>query len=171
MAADRSSGKPKPSRQQPFGAGDVRRENNLRRLGSRNPACGCGEREPGALTGYHPDIVCYACLLLVQGKLPVEGHHLAGRANSPTKATLPANDHRLLSELQREWPPGTLRNLDGSPLLAAAAALRGWLDVLRLILDRTVGWIPPLLEWLDGELRRLLGERWWENLNPKGEQP
>lgn len=63
--------------------------------------------------------------------------------------------------MQRDWPERTLRNPDGSPLLRAAGAIRGWLDVLRVIIDRAVGWIPPFLEWLDERLRAVHGNRWW----------
>lgn len=66
--------------------------------------------------------------------------------------------------MQRDWPVRTLRNPHGSPLLAAAAAMRGWLDVLRLILERTVGYIPAFLEELDKKLCERLGNRWWEEL-------
>jgi hypothetical protein len=75
---------------------------------------------------------------------------------------MPGNDHRILSDYQHDWPLDTLRNRDGSPLLRAAASIRGWLDVLRLIIERTVGWVPALLEMLDAWLRGLVGERWWE---------
>jgi hypothetical protein len=75
---------------------------------------------------------------------------------------VPGNDHRILSDYQHEWPLGTLRNPDGSPLLRAAASIRGWLDILRLIIERTVGWVPALLEMLDAWLRELVGEHWWE---------
>jgi hypothetical protein len=34
--------------------------------------------------------------------------------------------------------------------------------VLRLLLERTVGWVPRFLERLDAWLRVKLGERWWE---------
>jgi hypothetical protein len=42
------------------------------------------------------------------------------------------------------WPRETLQNPDAGPLLIAAAALRGWLDVLVHIIKHTLGWIPPL---------------------------
>ncbi|HZO36736.1 MAG TPA: hypothetical protein VFB41_07665, partial [Solirubrobacteraceae bacterium] len=129
-------------------------EQRLRQLGTRNPRCGCGEADPAALCGTAPDISCYECLQREQGRSAVEDHHLKARANDPADTvSVLGNDHRWLSEAQRLWPIDTLRNPDGSPLLRAAAALRGWLDVLRLILDRTVGWVPAFLEWLDAALR------------------
>ena len=60
----------------------------------------------------------------------------------------------------------TLRNREGSPLRRAAAAVRGWLDVLRLIIDRSAGWVPEVLENLDQGLTTRLGPRWWEHLPP-----
>ena len=57
----------------------------------------------------------------------------------------------------------SLANANGSPLLRAAAAVRGWLDLLWLIIERTVGWVPAMLETLDAWLRQRLGARWWED--------
>jgi len=78
------------------------------------------------------------------------------------------NDHRILSDLQQQWPARTLRNPDGSPLLAAAAALRGWLDILRLLLDRVLSQVPRLLEASDAYLVSLAGPRWWETAAFRG---
>ena len=58
-----------------------------------------------------------------------------------------------------------MRNPDGSPLLKAAAALRGWLDLLRVVIDRNVGWIPFFLERLHDYLVTALGVRWWVGLD------
>jgi len=98
----------------------------------------------------------------------MEAHHLAGRHNSEITVLIPANDHRILSDAQCDWGDETLRNPDRSPLLKAAAALRGWLDVLTLIIERTVGWIPAFLEWLDAALRREHGDHWWHVLGWEG---
>jgi hypothetical protein len=158
-----------PPRQQPFVPADVRRERALRRLGINEPKCrSCTECHPDALTGVAPEIVCYACLAQLEGRALIEDHHPAGRHNDPVTVPAPANDHRILNVLQEEWPTMTLRNPDGSPLLAAAAAIRGWLDILRLIIDRAVGWVPEFLEWLDSALRASVGECWWENLGWEG---
>jgi hypothetical protein len=72
------------------------------------------------------------------------------------------NPHRILNSYQQGWPQETLLNPDGSPLLKAAALLRGFLDILRLIIERIFGWIPEFLESLDAWLRQTLGPRWWE---------
>ena len=137
----------------------------LAQLGTRTPRCrveGCDETFPLALTGTEPNIVCYEHQALLHGRSWLEEHHPLGRHNDPWATTAPGNDHRVLSVLQCEWPWETLRNPDGSPLLRAAAALRGWLDLLWLIMVRGVGWIPVFLEQLDAFLRQRLGERWWD---------
>ena len=80
---------------------------------------------------------------------------------------IPANDHAQLTDCQQhEWPAETLRNPGGSPLLRASGAIRGWLDVLRVIIDRSVGWVPSLLEKLDQALTRDHGPQWWTRLTP-----
>jgi hypothetical protein len=148
---------------------DERREQRLRQLGTRTPRCsrpGCNETDPFALTGVDPEIVCYECQSEQRGRSIIEAHHLAGRHNDPaTTVDLLGNDHRALNDLQCDWPRHVLRNPDGSPLLHAAAAVRGWLDVLALVLERAVGWVPEFLEWLDDALRTAIGPRWWDDLS------
>ncbi len=77
---------------------------------------------------------------------------------------IPGNDHRVVDDRKNDWPRTTLRNPDGSPLLRAAASLRGWLDTLQLIVERTLAWIPPFLEHLDRWLTQQLGGTWWATL-------
>src|SRR5262245_64684053 len=128
----------------------ARHEAAYRRLGTRQPKCQrCTETDPLALQGVAPDLLCAECAARQVGRSPTEKHHVAGQHNDPTKTPIPTNDHKVLSDQQRDWPTATLRNREGSPLLQAAGALRGWLDVLRLIIERTVGWIPDMLEALD----------------------
>lgn len=145
-----------------------RLEERLGALGTRTPRCshpGCSETDPFALSGVHPQIVCAEHRADRDGRSWTEAHHWQGQANDAEDVSpIPANDHAVLSnKYQGEWPRETLRNPDGSPLLQAAAALRGWLDAMRLIIERTVGWIPPLLEVLDAYLRQKLGPRWWDD--------
>jgi hypothetical protein len=145
---------------------DDRLEDHYTRLGTRTPRCrivGCTETDPRALVGIHPNIICYAHHRLTRARSTVEAHHLAGHHNQEAAVAIPGNDHRILSDLQQSWPRATLRNPDRSPLLGAAAALRGWLDILRLCIERTIGWIPAFLERLDGWLRDQLGDRWWKD--------
>jgi hypothetical protein len=144
-----------------------RREQRCRSLGHMSPRCsepGCPEADPLALTGTHPEILCYEHDALRNGRPWLEAHHVAGKANDPTTTDLPGNDHRPISERQNElWPRETLRNPNGSPLLCAAAAIRGWLDVLWVILERTIAWVPGFLEQLDAWLSEEIGPCWWEN--------
>jgi hypothetical protein len=154
------------SRQQPDR--DVRNVRALRRLGTENPRCACGETDPAALTGTDPDITCSKCLALGSGKEPYEGHHPAGRNSNQAVARIPINDHRVLSDLQRDWPDRTLRNPEGSPLLAAAAAVRSVIDYAYLLITRVIGWVPEFLEWLDEQLVREVDREWWTTLGWPG---
>jgi hypothetical protein len=142
---------------------DMRREKARRLLGVADPRCArCGESEILVLTGTHPNVLCYECQALDRGRSLVEDHHPAGKSVDPAfTVPVPGNDHRVLSVMQDDWPQATRSDHTGSPLLHAAAYLRGWLDVLRRILDR-LDEIPMLLEDLNGWLATLRGERWWE---------
>ncbi len=125
--------------------------------------CACGETDPRCLTNTPDGVRCYGCQVEQRGRSSTEAHHPAGRHNLITTVRIPANEHRILSARQQSWPTATLRNPDGSPLLQAAAAIRGWMDVLALILERTVSWIPHFLEALDTWLRDRIDERWWSD--------
>ena len=145
-----------------------RLEEKLAELGTRTPCCawegGCAEICPFMFTGADPEIYCYEHALLRLGRPWLEQHHPAGRRNHPAKFATPANDHRVLSELQLRWPRETLRNPDGSPLLQAAALLRGYLDLLYLVMVLTAV-VPIFLEQLDEYLRLRLGGGWWEEFD------
>jgi hypothetical protein len=146
---------------------DERREQRLRALGTRSPQCaapGCEETDPFGLTGVAPHIVCPEHLADAQGRSRVESHHVAGRHNDPCTIPTLANDHGALSALQASWPRETLRNPNGSPLVRMAAWLRGWLDILLVIIDRSVGRIPAGLENLDALLTEHAGPDWWETV-------
>lgn len=143
------------------------RDKRCQALGSYSPCCaapGCTETDPLALTGADPNILCQEHRADQQGLAWTQKHHPAGQANRPETVPAPGNDHAVLSGMQSMWPRDTLRNPDQSPLLRVAAAIRGWLDILRLVMDRTVTWIPAALETLDALLRDHMGERWWEQL-------
>jgi hypothetical protein len=103
-------------------------------------------------------------LAAAEGRHTQEEHHLAGRHNLTFTIMVPGNDHRVLSENQGDWPERTFRNPHSSPLLKAAGALRGWLNVLQLIIERGAGWIPAFLEDLDTWLEKRLGPEWWREL-------
>lgn len=144
-----------------------RLETKLAELGTRTPQCTsetCDEICPFMLTGADPEIHCYEHELLRLSRPWLEAHHPAGQHNDPRTVVVPGNDHRILSELQYRWPRETLRNPDGSPLLWAAALVRGWEDVLYVVVVLVAG-VPLLLEQLDEWLRGRVGERWWDEFD------
>lgn len=61
---------------------------------------------------------------------------------------------------QYEWPPKTLQNADASPLLRAAAYVRGFADIVGYLLRQCM-WIAEFLEQLDSWLCAKLGPDWW----------
>jgi hypothetical protein len=143
------------------------RETRLRALGTRSPECSigaCQETDPFALTGVHPDILCSEHDADAQGRSWIEDHHVAGRQNDPTTVPLPANDHSAVTARQTLWDRDTLRNQNGSPLLRMAAWIGGWVEVMRVMIDRSIGRIPAALEKLDVLLTDRLGPGWWEEL-------
>jgi hypothetical protein len=151
-----------------------RLEARLRLLGTRTPKCsieGCIESDAFALTGAAPDLLCAEHRADRDGRSWLEQSHTAGQHNLPADAVrIPANDHAVLSDArQPQWPRETLRNPSGSPVRQMAAAMRGWMDVLWLILERTIGWIPTALEHLDTALCEHIGPTWWVTIgwNPR----
>jgi hypothetical protein len=66
--------------------------------------------------------------------------------------------------MQQDWPETTLRNPESSPLIKIAARVRSFLDYLRLLLERGLGWIPDALERLDTRLNAYIGPRWWDTI-------
>jgi hypothetical protein len=74
------------------------------------------------------------------------------------------NDHRShLSAAQAEWPKSTLRNTEGSPLLAGAACVRGFVDTVLYLIEKGLLWLADMLEKLDEILLKKLGPKWWVN--------
>ncbi len=146
-------------------AKDIARKARRRRRIGDSVCPHCGERDPRALQRRGSLVACYEFWRLQDGRDTTEAHHPAGQHNLPNTVRIPGNDHRVLSCDQLGWPQETLRNADGSPLLKAAAAIRGWLDVLRLLIDRVVGWIPEFLETIDGRLRKHVGRYWWREVD------
>jgi hypothetical protein len=93
----------------------------------------------------------------------MDDHHVFGKANDlTTTIPLPVNDHRAeLSAAQKDWPDRTLQNPDGSPLLAGAARVRGFVDTIVYLIERGLLWIAEMLEALDEFLVEKLGATWW----------
>jgi len=93
----------------------------------------------------------------------MDKHHFAGRANNPATIPVPVNDHRArLSVAQSDWPKPTLINAQGSPLLAAAGCIRGFIDTVLYLIEEGLLWIADMLEKLDEFLRKELGPQWWQ---------
>ena len=136
----------------------ARNQTAKRRVGA-NAKCACGEMRPEALI---KKIICAECDREAQGKSTEDDHHVAGQNNSPITVNVPANDHRAeLSTAQYEWPRRTVENPERSPLVSAAGCLRGFIDFIRYLLKKLIGWIPEFLEALDECLINLFGSQWW----------
>jgi hypothetical protein len=135
--------------------------------------CASGEGRPEALIANREPTLCSACERESKGKTTMDNHHVAGKANSPITISVPVNDHRAeLSVGQHDWPKETRENPDGSPLLAAAGCVRGFMDTVIYLVNQLLLWIPELLERLDAFLGEALGPKWWldtplEGLVPK----
>ena len=152
----------KPPTRDPSGA---HRRNVMaaRRVGV-GARCSCGESRPQALISGSNPTVCAACQRAAKGRTLVDQHHFAGKANNRATIPIPVNDHRaVLSVAQAEWPKSTLENPEGSPLLAAAACLRGWIDTILYLIEKGLLWISDMLEKLDQLQVNKLGPRWWVN--------
>jgi hypothetical protein len=106
------------------------------------------------------------------GRRKTDDHHIAGQANNPMTISVPVNDHRAeLSVAQQGWPPKTLRNPDHSPLLAAAARIRGFVDTSIYLMQHFLVPAAVILEFLDTMLERKLGRKWWKNTKLESFEP
>jgi hypothetical protein len=89
---------------------------------------------------------------------------VAGKANDRTTIPVPVNDHRTeLSPAQYDWSKATLENPEGSPLLASAACIRGFVDTVIYLIKALLLPKAEMLEVLDAYLKSKLGPKWWEN--------
>lgn len=94
----------------------------------------------------------------------MDNHHVFAKANSPVTAPTPVNDHRAeLNVAQYDWPKKTRENPDGSPLLAAAGAIRGFIDYIHYLIEKGLAWVARMLEAADAFLAEKLGAQWWRN--------
>src|SRR5215467_11072908 len=117
--------------------------------------CSCGEDRPGALIAGSNPTICAACQRAMKERGTMDDHHFAGRANNPATVSIPVNDHRaILSIAQMEWPKSTLRNTEGSPLLAGAACVRGFIDTVVYLIEKGLPRLAEMLEKLDGILTK-----------------
>ena len=142
-----------------------------RRVG-RNRQCPCGESRPEALVPGTTPTTCTECERESQGRKRSDIHHVFGKANSPFAMSIPANDHRAsLNISQRNWPRKTLVNEQGSPLLAAAAKIRGFSDFIFYMIKEHLLPIAVMLELLDTMLERKLGKSYWKKTKLKAFEP
>lgn len=140
-----------------------RRTGAQRRVGV-GARCACGESRPEALVTTARPIRCAACDREARGKSPIDQHHPGGRANSDITIEVPVNDHRAeLNAAQMDWSRTMRENPTGSPVIAAAACVRGFMDTLINLIRRLLGWIPEMLESLDAWLSSQYGSDWFRN--------
>ena len=141
----------------------VRSATAARRFGV-GAQCACGETRPEAFVPNSNPVICAACDRARRGKTTVDNHHDAGRANSPITTPIPVNDHRaVLNTAQYDWPKATLENSTGSPLLARAACVRGFVDTNAYLVDKLLLPHAEFCELLDSMLAEKLGPEWWLN--------
>lgn len=138
-----------------------RKATAARRIG-QNKQCACGEARPEALLAGSKPTICAACDRKRRGRPTEDWHHVAGKANDPTRIRVPVNDHRAdLSVAQYDWPKQTRENIDGSPLLAAAGYIRGSHDTIVYVIENLLLGHACKLEILDAYLVAKLGRKWW----------
>ena len=143
-------------------AAEQRKSVAARRFGPNAQCHVCGESRPEALIAGSNPVICAGCDRKQRGKTALDNHHVAGKSNSPVTIPIPVNDHRAsLSVAQYDWPRETRENPDGSPLLAAAGCVRGFIDTLYYLIEKLLLWIPEMLETLDQFLTDKLGTNWW----------
>jgi hypothetical protein len=148
--------------------GAYRRKAVAARRAGLGVTCSCGENRPEALIPGMKPPMCAACRRVKIGQISRDDHHPFGRANSSIMLSVPVNDHRArLSVDQMDWPKETLRNPQGSPLLSAAACIRGFIDVVLYLIEEGLLWIADMLEILDDFQVKKLGPKWWVNTEIK----
>lgn len=134
-----------------------------RRLGVA-ARCKCGEIRAQALIREKDRVICHECKRKERGITTRDNHHFAMKANSPIAVSIPANDHRAdLNAAQYDWPKQTRENTTGSPLIAAAACIRGFIDTILYLIKTGLHWIADMLETADACLAKKLGPQWWKN--------
>ncbi len=143
---------------------ELRRNRAQRRVGL-DKKCTCGEPQPEALIAGSDSVICAECQRKKKGLSVMDHHHVAGRANHDLTVPLPANDHRsILTPAMYDWPKETRENPTGSPLLAAAACIRGFCDTVIYLIDKLIYWVAELLEALHEVLVCEFGENYWRVL-------
>lgn len=141
-----------------------RRHAIAQRRAGMNAKCNCGETRPEALIRVKTGVICHACKRKQNGMTTKDAHHFAMKANSPVTIPTPVNDHVAdLNVAQQDWPKQTRENPEGSPLIAAAACIRGFIDTIVYLINQGLHWIADMLEAADACLGQKLGPQWWKN--------
>jgi hypothetical protein len=139
----------------------ARRASVRRRIGP-NAKCACGEARPEALIREKKRVICPKCKRKENGMTTTDDHHFAMKANSPITLPVPVNDHRAeLNVAQQDWPKQTRENPDGSPFLAAAGCIRGFIDTILYLVKQGLLWVADMLEKADAFLTQKFGTKWW----------
>jgi hypothetical protein len=148
----------------------ARKAKASRQVGQGAFCIDCGEQRSNMLVRRSRPRRCLRCYAIKHGRKPTEGHHLGAEANSPLIVELPVKDHRTVTEAQHEWPPQTLQNPDGSPLLALAGSLRGVADFIGELITAFINRLAEAAEDIDAWLREKYG-LWWKDGPFDGWQP
>ena len=131
------------------------------RMHGKNAKCKeCGQTNPAVLVFSRPKL-CQDCFAQRSDRSTIEQHHPAGAANFDHIVTLPANVHRILSDKQNDWNRETLQNPEQDPLLRAAAAVRGFSETCKAMIDSLLYWVGEFLEQLSEWLCDERGSYWW----------
>jgi hypothetical protein len=151
----------KPRLRDPEGA--AKRAAIARRRVGEGARCACGETRPLALIAGSNPMICAKCQRQEKGHTVMDKHHAFGEANDPkTTILVPVNDHRAeLNEAQNDWLKQTRENPDGSPLLAGAGTIRGFIDQILYLIDKGLNWVADMLEKLDEWLKGKFGPNYW----------
>jgi hypothetical protein len=132
-----------------------RKATAARRVAANAKCTYCSEHRPEALIARSNPLRCSACEAVRLGKSTFEKHHPAGRSNSAITIAIPVNHHRAeLSIAQHDWPPTTLQNPNHNSLIAAAARIRGYVDMLDFLTKELLHGIPEALEALPADVLR-----------------
>ena len=133
-----------------------------RRPGRRR--CACGEGRARALIADRNPIICLRCDRKARGQSTEDVHHVAGEANDPELTfRVDTNDHyAILTVDQEDWPPQTRNNPDGSPVLAWAAKIRGWISAAWYLIVKCLVSVAEGLEALDAWLVSIRGRKYWK---------
>ena len=149
----------KPPQRDPEAA-HARKATAARRVGV-NAKCACGESRPEALIAGSKPITCHECRRRQEGKSITDDHHVFAKANSPVTLPTPVNDHRELSGAQYDWLKKVRENPDGSPFLALAGCIQGFIDYVHYLIEKGLAWAVQMLEAADAFLEQRLGPKWW----------